>query len=540
MDYSQTQLDEIRGYIRQKGYMVNENGCEIWNSSQLDRPPCYRLTMENGEKRYVNIRTFLWMDANEGSFVKNTHSSCGAFTCIKLDHLLPGRKKKVSRPYTFNEIEVGSFHERIEKGVKINEKGCHIWGGTLIHGKIPCLRYGHTRNICIGRFLWTRENDDYDPHSKGLTTTCGEDKCVNIDHLQLTSKKKVFDRDRLWKLMLKKTTRVDDCIVMNNTGVEGYGCTNLAGVVMASHRASYILNKNNGEPIPATDENGNRLVVRHLCHKQPGCVSPDHLELGTQIKNSFEDKKDAGTLLMGENHPSSKITKEVAQKIKNSLREVGDPEYLTKKERAQKFGTTKKTVEAIDYNNTWAHLPDRFGVVKSNEEQRTKARNRKRLARANSWTDQDFIDAGEKIKKNIQESEEGKAGTFPPGPCWLWELGKNSFGYGTTTFKGRETKSHILSLESKYKRFQESGEVVRHLCANPPCSNPSHLLFGTREENAKDIQMNGKSKSFKVDRNKVIHIRSSDASNKELAQFYGIHPQTVENIRSKRTWSSID
>lgn len=541
MKYTQSQMNEIRSYILKIGFTLNEKGCKVWNSKQIDRSPSFRLLLENGKKHFVNIRTFVWMEANEGKFVKDTHTSCGTFTCIETDHISPGRKKTnfPKEPYTFTESEIESFTRKIKEGIVLNDNGCHIWGGTLIHAKIPCIRYSHTRNICISRFLWTRVNNDFNAYSKLLKKTCGEDKCVNIQHIRLEDKKKELDIEHSWNLLLQKTTNIKDCMVMKKTNREGYGVTNLSGVTMASHRASYILNKNNGQPIPSVDENGNRLVVRHLCHKQPGCINPNHLELGTQISNCYEDRIDSGTIVRGEKSCKSKITESLAQEIKNSFRDIGHPDYIPKKKRAEMFGTTIKIVGSIDENRSWAHLPDRFGVVKSNEVLRIQSRKRRRIARTVSWSDKDFSDAASMIKSNITETEEGKAGTLPMGPCWAWRLATNFYGYGRTSFKGRDTKSHILSLESKYKRFEAPGEVVRHLCANPICCNPDHLCFGTRNENAIDTQLNGTSKNFKLNPDKVRLIRASKKTNAELAEEFNVHRRAIYNIRTGKTWSSI-
>ena len=108
--------------------------------------------------------------------------------------------------------------KQIEEGITFNERGCHIWGGTLIHGKIPCLSYSHTKKICIARLLWTREHDDFKGYSNYLKKTCGEDKCVNLSHFQLVDKKKEFDRDHSWNLLLKKTTALASMPGSNCTG----------------------------------------------------------------------------------------------------------------------------------------------------------------------------------------------------------------------------------------------------------------------------------------------------------------------------------
>ena len=128
-----------------------------------------------------------------------------------------------------------------------------------------------------------------------------------------------FDRYDAWERLQEKATRIDDCLVLKKPGSTGYGRTKIGGIAMASHRASFILNKNDCKPIPVKDKNGNVLVVRHTCPKQRACIEPSHLELGTSSQNSYEDKIASGTLLRGEKNPCSKLTEALALKIKHSL-----------------------------------------------------------------------------------------------------------------------------------------------------------------------------------------------------------------------------
>lgn len=549
MEYTQSQKEAISEFIVKIGITVNEKGCEVWNSTERQRAPYFKLPIENGTTQYVNIRTYIWMEAG-GAFVKDTHSSCGTTNCIKLEHIAPGRKKNTvslsKTPPIHTEREVASFLEKIQNGTTLSENGCHIWGGGLLQGKYPFLPYTMSnaqgpnpyRKLYISRFLFLRDHEGYNPSSKTLIKTCKEDRCVNVNHFELVDNKQDIDLKKAWKLLLEKTYAVDDCLVLKTAGPKGYGTTTLGGVKTTSHRASYIINKNEGKPLPNRDEHGNQLVIRHLCYNQPGCINPDHLELGTQSQNSYEDKIASGTALVGEKCPGSKITEDVAQAIKKSLRDSGHPEYMTKKKRAEIFGTTRGIVEAIDHNRSWAHLPDRFGEVISNADHREKSMKRQRLGREKEWSQSDFDSAGEMIKANTIESEEGKGGTFPPGPCWLWTKCIKD-GYGYVCFNGRGTRSHQLSLEAEHGRFSRPGEVVRHLCNNPPCARASHLRFGTRKENAIDVQLTGSSKAFRLDAAKVRMIRRSNASSTELAETLGVHKASIVNVRSGKTWSSV-
>lgn len=294
---------------------------------------------------------------------------------------------------------------------------------------------------------------------------------------------------------------------------------------MFKHRIVYIIKNNGGEPIPSHDENGDPLVIRHMCNER-SCVNPEHLKLGTMSENSHDDRIVAGTMLHGAKNSNTTITEELARKIKHSKRGREDPDYTTQEQRANFFGTSLSVVESIDRNKSWAYLPDRNGVIKSNHDLRLQVRKRARMAKAEPWTDQDFVDAGEKIKKHVVESDEGKSGEMPPGMCWIWQLSK-SRGYGNVSFKRRTSRSHILSCEVKHKRRAQKGEIVRHLCDNTVCCNPNHLVFGSPKDNSRDMVVHGTSKTFKLDPDKVRLIRASKKTNAELAEKYGVKMQAI-------------
>lgn len=76
--------------------------------------------------------------------------------------------------------------------------------------------------------------------------------------------------------------------------------------------------------------------------------------------------------------------------------------------------------------------------------------------------------------------------------CWNWNLYKNSEGYGAIGSGSRVAKnfpelkaSHRASY-TFYNGPIPEGEVVRHLCVNPSCCNPRHLVTGTQLQNMMD------------------------------------------------------
>lgn len=89
-------------------------------------------------------------------------------------------------------------------------------------------------------------------------------------------------------------------------------------------------------------------LVRHKCLFKC-CVSIDCLETGNYHENA-QDKVRDGTQPIGENHLYSKITNEIAMKIKQTKG------ICTVYERSLFFGITKGIIANIDQGNTWKHV----------------------------------------------------------------------------------------------------------------------------------------------------------------------------------------
>ena len=87
-----------------------------------------------------------------------------------------------------------------------------------------------------------------------------------------------------------------NCLIWNRYSQNGYGKTSFRNKSIYTHRLSYIMFNNNGEPIPSRDEDGARIIVRHMCNNSL-CIEPSHLELGTQYQNDYDDKILHGTLV---------------------------------------------------------------------------------------------------------------------------------------------------------------------------------------------------------------------------------------------------
>lgn len=132
-----------------------------------------------------------------------------------------------------------------------------------------------------------------------------------------------------------------------------------------------------------------------------------------------------------------------------------------------------------------------------------------------------------------------------PFQCWLWTGRKDKKGYGVFS----DIKfGHRYSYEY-YNGPRTKGLVVRHLCNNPGCVNPSHLKEGTYKENANDrllpggkpyIGLKGSENGVaKLTDDIVKAIFTSKEDYKILAIRYNISKPRVRDILSGRGWNHI-
>lgn len=84
-----------------------------------------------------------------------------------------------------------------------------------------------------------------------------------------------------------------------------------------------------------------------------------------------------------------------------------------------------------------------------------------------------------------------------PWECWEWTGTRNYLRGGYGTFREsrksghRIFRAHRLAYELTFGSIPD-GLVVRHVCDNPPCVNPLHLLAGTQKENIADMMARGR------------------------------------------------
>jgi hypothetical protein len=133
--------------------------------------------------------------------------------------------------------------------------------------------------------------------------------------------------------------------------------------------------------------------------------------------------------------------------------------------------------------------------------------------------------------------------------CWDWLGAVNKDGYGRPRFQGKLIYAHRLSLIYQEPNINFDKKVVMHICDNPKCCNPKHLLLGTHADNQADKfkkqrqakgEKNGQSllteEQVKEARSKYI---PKVMTYKMLAEEYGVCKDTMQKAIRGIYWNHI-
>lgn len=136
--------------------------------------------------------------------------------------------------------------------------------------------------------------------------------------------------------------------------------------------------------------------------------------------------------------------------------------------------------------------------------------------------------------------------------CIEWTGYRIKGGYGRIKRQGKNLLAHrIAYCEHNGVSLDEiRGLEVRHVCDNPPCVNPAHLVIGTHAENMKDMHERGRNPPTQREKNgraklteeQVAEIRREHISGCRiygafaLARKYGVDKRQIGRIVNGEQW----
>jgi hypothetical protein len=145
--------------------------------------------------------------------------------------------------------------------------------------------------------------------------------------------------DRIAARFRAKVGRRHNCLIWLGTGAV-YGRANIAGQIIGAHRIALAVGA-------GIDIDG--FVVRHDCDNPP-CVTPNHLQRGTQADN-VADALSRGRWSCGERSPKAKLTEAQVLEIR-AARAAGE----TCRALAAQYQVTVATISRIDTGRLWRHV----------------------------------------------------------------------------------------------------------------------------------------------------------------------------------------
>lgn len=153
-------------------------------------------------------------------------------------------------------------------------------------------------------------------------------------------------------------------------------------------------------------------------------------------------------------------------------------------------------------------------------------------------------DDGPRARLSLSDRFWSKVDRKGADECWPWIGGSWTYGYGSISVGGREgpkTTSNRAAWRLTRGEIPE-GMVVRHMCHNRACCNPSHLKLGSRSDNVHDMwsrppgEAKGNARLTEID---VAEIRASHQPPASLAQKYNVTKGHISAIKQRRCWAKI-
>lgn len=138
--------------------------------------------------------------------------------------------------------------------------------------------------------------------------------------------------------------------------------------------------------------------------------------------------------------------------------------------------------------------------------------------------------------------------------CWEWLGARKPSSYGNVRINKRYLLAHRVAFELANTEIPD-GLIVCHVCDNPACCNPSHLMLGTVKSNSVDMLIKGRQRTpdsaargsatgmAKLHEDQVVQIREKytrgELNQYQLADLYGVSQAAIGAILLRKTWRHI-
>jgi hypothetical protein len=118
--------------------------------------------------------------------------------------------------------------------------------------------------------------------------------------------------------------------------------------------------------------------------------------------------------------------------------------------------------------------------------------------------------------------------------CWEWKgkvNAKDKRPYFTIENKRKPSYVYVLEQVSGQKQRKR---MVLHKCDNRICCNPSHLSWGTHQDNMNDMKERERHGLPKTVIRAVLALLSIGRTQRSIAELYGVSRETISAIATGR------
>ena len=447
-----------------------------------------------------------------------------------------------------------------------NNNECLIWKNKLVK-KACIIKY---KNKCynVTKFLWEYYGNDPIKPTEQFVRTCGNNLCNLISHINVIPKKHELDINDIKQYIenaIKNKSNVleNGCIVLKSNNDSKYSIVKINSVSNLLHRYAYIAYKNNNQlEIPSKDKHGNILVIRHLCNNPP-CFNPDHLKLGTQSQNCYNDRIKHGTHINGEKSYQSALTNKNAELIKQMIFPKGHKYHLSTKFLAELFEVSRHVIKRIGKGDTYLEIQN---DTTNNEAIRKINRDHVNEKKKEQWTEEMFDEARQQI---LEKSKLSKTilSTDVKSKCLLFNSSnstksseeklnvKNNYHNYRMWCHGKQMYVQVMMCEAKYGRHKQKNEYIRKLCGISNCVNEEHLEFcSDKVQKAQDRVKRGKNTLCKIINENTIRLirklyNEDNITPKKIIKYLldnsivdsknGLSERNILSIATYKTWKHV-
>ena len=146
--------------------------------------------------------------------------------------------------------------------------------------------------------------------------------------------------------------------------------------------------------------------------------------------------------------------------------------------------------------------------------------------------------------KKVKKLETGKC-------CWEWTAYLKNKGYGQFKANGKNILAHRFSFQNHHNRLIQDGMCILHICDNPKCVNPNHLIEGTQQDNMTDMVNKGRGRGCKGEKHhkskltekQVLEIREKysqgGTTQRKLGEEYNVTHGIIGKIIRYELWTDI-